>query len=94
MQPTRAHVVPGGPCSMSTTLGVLATAARYAAAPAVPAPTTATSTDRYRAGCMAQSEREARASAIPPPAQWFQRIVDRHPRRAPAAAVTGHGSLL
>ena len=46
MQPTRAHIVPSGPHSMSTTRAVVAAAASYAASPAVPAPTMATSTER------------------------------------------------
>src|ERR1700734_3361669 len=46
MQPTRAHIVPGGPCSMSSTRAPVADAAWYAARPAVPAPRTATSTER------------------------------------------------
>ena len=50
MHPTRAHVVPGGPCSMTTTRAVRAMAAWYAARPAVPEPKIATSTERCGAG--------------------------------------------
>ena len=46
MQPTRAQVVPCGPPSIRTTRLPCAIAARYAAKPEVPAPMTATSTDR------------------------------------------------
>ena len=45
MQPTRAHVVPYGPDSISTTFFVCSRAARNALMPAVPEPMMATSAD-------------------------------------------------
>src|SRR3954464_484126 len=50
MHPTRAHVVPCTPPSISRAARPAAFAARYAASPAVPAPMTATSVSRIGIG--------------------------------------------
>src|SRR6478735_5956547 len=77
MQPTRAHVVPCTPPSISSAARPAAFAARYAASPAVPAPMTATSVSRVGIAVslrgFAQERLELRRSANQP-------AVDEHLR--------------